>query len=475
MSTVFLKLLNMSITASWLILAVLAARILLKKAPRWIVCLLWALVALRLLCPYSLKSVLSLVPSAETIPADIALSSQPEIHSGISVINSAVNLIINNMVNPDIAESVVPGTAAAVNPLQTIIPIISYIWAVGVAGMLVYALASYLRLRKTVAASASIKDRVLACDEIKTPFILGVIRPKIYIPSAMCGETLDCVLLHETAHLKRRDHWWKPFGFLLLAVYWFNPLCWIAYILLCRDIEAACDEKVVRDMDRDGVATYSQALLDCSFPRKRIAACPLAFGEVGVKQRIKGVLNYRRPAFWIILIAVVICITIVVCFMTDPLSIDSTARDIVQDNIQALCSEGYDVMLTVNNQIINSAHTFIGYDEEFKCTYAQLPFLAIIRQLGGQITYKYDGNIDIELNGVDYILDPINYSLKEKTGGGNMIAPPPNSSTKGSYQYFTDEKEIVIGNYELKYFFSRIGVVVSIDSESKKIDIVWKS
>ena len=308
MSTVFLKLLNMSITASWLILAVLAARILLKKAPRWIVCLLWALVALRLLCPYSLKSVLSLVPSAETIPADIALSSQPEIHSGISVINSAVNLIINNMVNPDIAESVVPGTAAAVNPLQTIIPIISYIWAVGVAGMLVYALASYLRLRKTVAASASIKDRVLACDEIKTPFILGVIRPKIYIPSAMCGETLDCVLLHETAHLKRRDHWWKPFGFLLLAVYWFNPLCWIAYILLCRDIEAACDEKVVRDMDRDGVATYSQALLDCSFPRKRIAACPLAFGEVGVKQRIKGVLNYRRPAFWIILIAVVICI-----------------------------------------------------------------------------------------------------------------------------------------------------------------------
>ena len=338
MSTVFLKLLNMSITASWLILAVLAARILLKKAPRWIVCLLWALVALRLLCPYSLKSVLSLVPSAETIPADIALSSQPEIHSGISVINSAVNPIINNMANPDIAESVVPGTAAAVNPLQTIIPFISYIWAVGVAGMLVYALASYLRLRKTVAASASIKDRVLACDEIKTPFILGVIRPKIYIPSAMCGETLDCVLLHETAHLKRRDHWWKPFGFLLLAVYWFNPLCWIAYILLCRDIEAACDEKVVRDMDRDGVATYSQALLDCSFPRKRIAACPLAFGEVGVKQRIKGVLNYRRPAFWIILIAVVICIAIVVCFMTDPISSESVPQNSIEKINEAVSS-----------------------------------------------------------------------------------------------------------------------------------------
>ena len=333
MSTVFLKLLNMSITAGWLILAVLAARILLKKAPRWIACLLWGLVALRLLCPYSLKSALSLIPSAETIPTNVARSANPAIHSGIPVVNAAVNPIIEKTFSPE--------PFAGVNPLQIWISAAAAVWMLGLAAMLVYAWASYLRLRKTVAASVPIKDRVMACDEIKTPFILGVIRPKIYIPSSMCGETLDCVLLHETAHLKRRDHWWKPFGFLLLAVYWFNPLCWLAYILLCRDIEAACDEKVVRDMDRDGVATYSQALLDCSFPRKRIAACPLAFGEVGVKQRIKGVLNYRRPAFWIILIAVVICIAIVVCFMTDPLSIDSTARDIVQDNIQALCSEGY--------------------------------------------------------------------------------------------------------------------------------------
>ena len=312
MSGIFLKLLNMSITASWLILAVILARLLLRKAPKWVPCVLWGLVAVRLICPFSLKSVFSLIPSSETVPSNIALQNEPHINSGITIINEAVN--------PVITESFAPALDTSVNPLQVIIPITAAVWIAGIVVMLAYALVSYLKLKKTVAVCVPIKEGVLSCDEVKTPFILGVFRPVTYVPSSMQGETLDYVIRHETAHLQRRDHWWKPLGFLLLSVYWFNPLCWIAYILLCRDIEMACDEKVVRDMDKDDMAAYSQALLDCSFPRKKIAACPLAFGEVGVKERVKGVLNYKKPAFWIILIAVIACIVLAVCLMTDPFS-----------------------------------------------------------------------------------------------------------------------------------------------------------
>ena len=310
MSGIFLKLLNMSITAGWLILAVLAVRLLLKRAPRWIACLLWGLVALRLICPFSLKSVLSLIPSAETVPADIARSSHPAIQSGISVVNEAVN--------PVLQQSFAPAVGDSAYPLQALLPIISLVWALGVAAMLVYALVSFLRLRRTVAASVPAGEGVWVCDELASPFILGLFRPRICLPSGLEGETLDCVLRHEQAHLHRRDHWWKPLGFLLLAVYWFNPFCWLAYAMLCRDIEAACDEKVIRDLDRERLAAYSQALLDCGLPRRRVAACPLAFGETGVKQRVKAVLNYKKPAFWLILAALLVCSALAVFFLTNP-------------------------------------------------------------------------------------------------------------------------------------------------------------
>jgi len=310
MSAVFLKVLNMSITAGWLILAVLAARLLLKKAPKWVACLLWTLVAVRLICPFSPESVLSLIPSREAIPANIALSREPAVNTGIPIVNAAVN--------PVLAESFAPDPAAGANPLQIVIPIAAAVWVTGTAAMLVYALVSYWKLKKSVYCAAPVRDRILACDEIEAPFILGVFRPTVYVPSSMAGQTLDCVIRHETAHLERRDHWWKPLGFLLLAVYWFHPLCWLAYILLCRDIEMACDERVIRDADRETAAAYSQALLDCSAPRRRITACPLAFGEVGVKERIKGVLHYKKPAFWILLAAIAVCAVLLVCFLTDP-------------------------------------------------------------------------------------------------------------------------------------------------------------
>lgn len=310
MSTIFLKVINMSITASWLILAVILIRMVLKKAPKWVMCLLWAFVAIRLICPFSFESVLSLVPSSETIPYDIELSSEPAINSGIPAVNSTIN--------PIIAESFTPEVTSSANPLQVVIPIAEMVWIIGVIALLIYALISYIKLKKTVAASASIGDGIMTCDDVKAPFILGVFRPIIYVPSSMSGETLDHVIRHETAHLKRCDHWWKPLGFLLLSVYWFNPLSWIAYVLLCRDIEMACDERVIRNMDKDDVAAYSQALLDCSFSRRQIAACPLAFGEVGVKDRVKGVLNYKKPAFWIIIVAIIACIAVAIFLMTNP-------------------------------------------------------------------------------------------------------------------------------------------------------------
>ena len=310
MSAVFLKILNMSINASWLILAVILVRLLLKKAPKWVACLLWGLVAVRLICPFSLESVFSLIPSRETIPTNIALQHEPAITSGIT--------IVNEVVNPVVAESFTPAPTNRANPLQIVIPVAAIIWIAGVVIMLAYALFSYLKLKKTVSVCVPAGERILACDEVKAPFILGMFKPVIYVPSSMSGKTLEHVIRHEKAHLQRHDHWWKPLGFLLLSVYWFNPLCWIAYILLCRDIEMACDEKVIRDMDKDDLAAYSQALLDCSFPRRRIAACPLAFGEVGVKDRVKGVLNYKKPAFWIIVVAITACIVIGVCFLTNP-------------------------------------------------------------------------------------------------------------------------------------------------------------
>ena len=243
MDAVFLKLLNMSLTASWLCLAVLLVRLLLKKAPKAISCALWALVGLRLLFPFSLESVLSLIPSAEPLPEDILLSPTPTINSGIPIVNDVINLVIS--------KSLAPEVGASITPLQIITTIAGYVWLVGLAAMLVYMLVTYLRVRGKVTEAVKIEGNVYECDHIDTPFILGVIRPRIYLPSAMNEGERALVVAHEQAHLHRLDHVWKPLGFVLLTVYWFNPLLWLGYILLCRDIELACDEKVIRELGSD--------------------------------------------------------------------------------------------------------------------------------------------------------------------------------------------------------------------------------
>ena len=311
MSGIFLKLLNLSISASWLVLVVLALRLVLKRAPKWVNVLLWGMVALRLMLPFSIESALSLIPSAETVsPEVVQFDPAPTITSGVE--------FIDNAVNPSLSESFAAAPLASVNPLYVWTYLAGWVWLIGLAAMLLYALVSYLRLRRCVRASIPLRENIYVCDEVPSPFILGIVHPRIYLPSALDEAQRGSVLSHERAHLARRDHWWKPLGFALLAVYWFNPLLWLAYTLLCRDIELACDERVLRGMDAGQVKAYSSALLACSVPWRMIAACPLAFGEVGVGARVKNALRYKKPAFWVIAASVIVCIVVAVCFLTNP-------------------------------------------------------------------------------------------------------------------------------------------------------------
>lgn len=310
MSKIFLYIINMSISAGYVVLAVVLLRLLLKKAPRWLTASVWATVGLRLIMPFSIKSALSLIPSAEVVSPDIMTDKTPSINSGIPFINESFN--------PIIQESFTPNPAESANPLQIWVPILTAVWLLGVALMLLYLLVSYLRVRKQVSCAVLYSGKVYQADFVSSPFILGIFKPKIYIPFNMNEKHRNYVIAHEMAHIKRRDHIWKPLAFLLLSVYWFNPLLWIAYILFSRDIEFACDEKVTRELDREARASYSEALVNSGKRERMVAACPLAFGEVGVKARIKSVLSYKRPAFWIIILSLIASLVLAVCFLTNP-------------------------------------------------------------------------------------------------------------------------------------------------------------
>ena len=322
MEAMFMKLVEMSISASWLVLVVLLLRFLLKKSPRWIHVALWATVALRLICPLSLESAYSLNPAdlTDRIVEDIPNSyvgSSSSYWDYMPEYQEAVAAGVEPVHGGDGHYYVVTGKDH-LTPALTTRQIAGWIWIVGITGMLAHAMVSYRRVKKQVGASLDLGNGVFLCDYIDTPFILGIFRPKIYLPSPMDPDVASHVLAHERAHIARRDHWWKPFGYLLLTVYWFNPLLWLAYILLCRDIELACDEKVIRDMECPQKKAYSEALLNCSTNRRTLAACPLAFGEVGVKERVKSVLSYRKPTFWIVLAAVAAVVVTAVCFLTEP-------------------------------------------------------------------------------------------------------------------------------------------------------------
>lgn len=312
MTDVFLHLFNMSITAGWLAISVMLFRVLFKKAPKSLTVVLWALVGVRLLFPVSVESVLSLIPSAQTVPTDIMYAETPSIHTGLPHVNT--------IINPILSETLSPAPSDSVNPMQVVTGTACAVWLVGMAAMLAYTAFSYLRLHLKVREASPLEQNVFLCDHIDTPFLLGIIKPRIYLPSAISQSDIPYVLAHERAHIKRRDYLWKPLGFLLLTVYWFNPVLWVAYVLLCRDIETACDQKVLATLGTEIKKPYANALINCSIKRQTVAACPLAFGEVSVAQRVKSVLYYKKPAVWLIVLAAIASIVIAVCFLTDPIT-----------------------------------------------------------------------------------------------------------------------------------------------------------
>ena len=347
MGGVFSKVLHMSIAASWLILAVIALRLLLRKAPKWIRCILWGIVAIRLICPVSFESTLSLVPNAEDIASamvrfsgeSMAADGGPTIVSPIEIGGGASMDVRSDGIGGGASMDVRPdgmggGVPVAVRPDGTVpgghslaaesranLPYLwmetgGILWMIGLGCLLGYALIGYLRLRGSVSEAILLRDNIWIGDRVPSPFILGMFRPRIYLSSSAEESQMGYMLAHEQAHIRRGDHWWKLLGYLLLAVYWFNPLSWVAYILLSRDMELACDEKVIRGLDEAEKKSYLFALLNCSIQRRMVLACPPAFGEVGVKQRVKAVLDYKKPGFWVVLASVFLCLIVAVCFLT---------------------------------------------------------------------------------------------------------------------------------------------------------------
>lgn len=310
MDSLFITILNNAIVASWLIAAIILLRLVFKKVPKWVHCMLWILVAVKLLLPINIETPFGFLPKTKPILENITVAEVPTVDTGISGIDESINFTLAKNMSRDNIEYV------TVTPMGVYMYIASLIWLTGIIIMLAYFIISFLVIRHKVSASIRTASNIYECDEIVSPFILGLISPKIYLPSGLDARVKECVIAHENVHISRRDYLWKPLGFVILAIYWFNPLCWISYILLCRDIEYACDEKTTKDKEDSWRADYCQALLDCSVQKKMITACPVAFGEVSVKNRIKKVLDYKKPAFWFVAIAIVASLCIAVCFMT---------------------------------------------------------------------------------------------------------------------------------------------------------------
>lgn len=351
MERLFLTVLNQAYAASWVILGILLLRVLLRRAPRRMVCALWAFAALRLICPFSISSALSLLPSAAPIPADIAMQAKPAVETGIQAVDSSINTLLSGTFAPTVGDSA--------NPLQIILPIATFLWLLGVAVFFVAAGINALKLKRRVRASISVGGNVWRCDEIASPFIFGLWKPRIYVPGRLPDGCFGAVVRHELAHLRHGDPWWKLLGFILRSIFWFHPLCWVGYWLFCRDLELACDEAVICTMKCAQRADYSQALLNCG--ANHFAITPLAFGETSIKQRVKAVLSYRRPTIWILLAAVLGGVALVVFLMT------SKPQEIAAPQTQASVEE----ILPTDMQNAVEAKTFelrmYTEEGEFSC------------------------------------------------------------------------------------------------------------
>lgn len=311
MSDIFLKLLNMSLAASWLIVVVVILRLIARKTPRWIICLSWGLVAIRLVCPFSIESPFGLVSSDEVITKNILSESHHKLNitTGVKTLDAVVNEYLGDTYHE--------GTTLEYDYGNTLMSELGMIWICGVFGLLLYVVIMNLRLRGHLKESVLLQEKVCLCDYVRSPFVFGFFQPYIYLPSGIDESDVEYVIAHEKAHLQRKDHIWKMTAFVILAIYWFNPLSWVAFILFCRDIELACDEKVVKNMSAAEKKEYSESLLSCSFKKRIAVVYPLAFGEVGVKQRVKSILSYKKPTFAVLLLSFLGFIVIGICFLTN--------------------------------------------------------------------------------------------------------------------------------------------------------------
>ena len=323
MERCFIMILNNALTVSVLIFAIIVLRLLFQKAPKGLICFLWVIVAVKLIVPVPLESTFSLLPNRTPVSVGIVSQQEPMLETGLKPVDAVVNPVIH--------EQFTSARATGVNVIQVFLHVGTIVWIIGVLGMLAYTVVTYILLKRRVRVSIRTEQNTYECDDISGPFIFGIVRPKIYYPSGMVREEKEFVLRHEKAHLKRKDHLWKPLGFVILSIYWFQPLCWIAYILFCRDIEYACDERATLGEDKQWKADYCQALLNCSVGRKRIAACPVAFGEDHVKGRVKNIMNYKKPAVWIILLAIAAFAVVSVCFATTKKSGDNVEYNFTCD------------------------------------------------------------------------------------------------------------------------------------------------
>ena len=355
MNSIFLDLFNISIMASWLILVIIVVRLIFKRSPKWLICSLWGIVGIRLIFPFSIESTISLIPSKETIFTSV-YQSRPYFNSGIDAIDNTVNNYIGN--------NYIEFVATSSNTFDTFLNILSIIWIFGIIVMLFYSLYSYYKINKKVQISINYKDNIYCCDDIDIPFILGIFHPKIHIPSGMNETQMNYVIQHELSHLERLDHYWKPLGFILLTIYWFNPIIWIAYNLFCKDVESACDERVIKDMNATSKIGYSETLLLCGINRNMLIASPLAFGEIGVKERVKEVLDYKKPKSWLIYLTLFITCIIMICFLTTPLSENKKIKNL------EIASGSYKLPLELSNKQINEIiHVLNNYSiDEMKYT-----------------------------------------------------------------------------------------------------------
>lgn len=325
MESLFIKLINLSIYASILVAVVLLLRLVSRRSPKWVICLIWALVGIRLVVPFSIQSSFSLLPQSEPV-------SSTALFKTVSLSQAQEGIVSSG------AASV---TEASRSGISSVFHILSYIWLFGVILMLLYGVISYIVLRKTLRTATLYDDGIRQSEKVDSPFVLGFLRPTIYIPYTLFGKDLEYVLSHEKTHIRRKDHLWKPAGFLLLSVYWFNPAIWLAYAALSKDIELACDESVIRSLDKDERKNYSRALLNLSIRQKLITACPVAFGKTAVRNRVDHVMNYKKPALWSVVIMIACCVAVGICFMTEPKKQNAAVNEIDETQDVDDSEEGY--------------------------------------------------------------------------------------------------------------------------------------